>query len=459
MKGKHVKRKKSSFKMIFIILLCVIFMIVCLFHFRDDEETEDFSKYPELIGQIASVGDETLLIRQDDNTEYLISIAGVIDKNKGLLVGNTISIRYDGKLDKDYTDIQDIKVKKYQVSEIKIGNDKKAYVDDELSRIIQNMSLEEKIAQMFLVRCPDEKQDEFVESFQPGGYLLFAQDFEDLTKDEVIKKIRSYQNHSQINMFIAVDEEGGSVVRVSQYLRNQRFLSPQMLYSQGGYEKIKEDTQEKDQFLKELGLNLNLAPVCDVSTHPDDFMYSRSFGQDANETGKYVQTVIKQMNDDGMGSCLKHFPGYGNNEDSHYEIVHDTRSYETIKDNDWLPFQKGIEEKANMILMTHNIVECLDKQSPASLSQSVHDILRNDLSYDGIVITDDLVMAGVRKLDSDENNAVKAVKAGNDMLISSHADVQYQAILEAVKNNEISQNQIDRSVLRILYYKQLLQII
>ncbi|MDO5352964.1 MAG: glycoside hydrolase family 3 N-terminal domain-containing protein, partial [Succinatimonas sp.] len=445
-------------KMFFSILLCVILVITVMYHFQDEEE-EDYTKYPELVGQIASVGDETLLIRLSDNTEYLISIAGVIDKNKGLLTGNTISIRYEGKLDKEYKDIQDIKVKKYQVTEKKIGNYKKAYVNQELSNIIQNMSLEEKIAQMFLVRCPDNNQEEFVKNFKPGGYLLFAKDFEDLSKEEVIHKIENYQKKSKIKMFIGVDEEGGSVVRISQYLRSTRFQSPQMIYSQGGYENIKEDTKEKNQFLKQFGINLNLAPVCDISTNSDDFMYSRSFGKDASETGKYVQTVVKQMNEDLMGGCLKHFPGYGNNNDSHYNVVHDTRSYKSIKENDLIPFQKGIEENANMILVCHNIIDNIDKTLPASLSKKVHHILRNDMTYNGIIITDDLVMEGVKKLDSNENNAIKAVAAGNDMLISSDAYAQYQTIVDAVKNNQISENQIDQSVLRILYYKQQLQII
>lgn len=457
MKGKHAKKRKLHNKMILLILLCVV-LIIAGFFYCNQEDEEDFTKYPELTGQIASVGDETLLIRQDDNTEYLISLAGAIDKNKGLLIGNTISIRYDGELDKNYTDIQDVKVKKYQVSQIKLGNSKNARVDKELSTIIQNMSLEEKIAQMFLVRCPSDNQEEYVKQFQPGGYLLFAKDFKNHLKEEVIENIQSYQNNSKIKMFIAVDEEGGSVVRVSQYFRNKRFQSPQMIYNQGGFDAIINDTKEKDMFLKEFGINLNLAPVCDIATNPQDFMYSRSFGKEANETAQYVQTVVRQMNDDQMGSCLKHFPGYGNNGDTHSDIIHDTRSYESIKENDLIPFQRGIETNANMILVSHNILDNIDSTSPASLSKTVHDILRNDMSYNGIIITDDLVMEGVKKLDSDENNAIKAIQAGNDMLISSDADTQYQAILNAVKDNNISENQIDQSVLRILYYKQILLI-
>ncbi len=458
MKGKHAKKKKSYIRMIISLVLCLILVVFLFYHFQDEDE-EDYLQYALLEGQIAAVGDETLLVRLDDNREYLVSIAGVIDSNKGLLVGNKISIRYDGQLDDEYDDIQNIKVKQYQIDSTIIANSKKATIDSELSQLVQNMTLEEKIAQMFLIRCPEEGQSEFVSAFQPGGYLLFADDFEDKSQEDVIQSIRDYQNESKINMFIAVDEEGGTVVRVSQFFRNQRFQSPRTIYNQGGYEAIVEDTKEKDQFLKEFGINLNMAPVADVSTDPQDFMYSRSFGISAEATGKYVQKVVKQMNQDKMGSCLKHFPGYGNNGDSHESVIHDTRSLELIKENDFVPFEKGIAENANMILVCHNIIDSIDSSLPASLSAGVHDILREELNYQGIIITDDLDMDAVKELDSDENNAVKAVKAGNDMLISSNPEVQYQAIYDAVKNNEISENQIDISVLRILYYKQFLNII
>lgn len=458
MKGKHAKKKKSYIRMIISLVLCLTLVVFLFYHFQDEDE-EDYLQYALLEGQIAAVGDETLLVRLDDNREYLVSIAGVIDSNKGLLVGNKISIRYDGQLDDEYDDIQNIKVKQYQIDSTIIANSKKATIDSELSQLVQNMTLEEKIAQMFLIRCPEEGQSEFVSAFQPGGYLLFADDFEDKSQEDVIQSIRDYQNESKINMFIAVDEEGGTVVRVSQFFRNQRFQSPRTIYNQGGYEAIVEDTKEKDQFLKEFGINLNMAPVADVSTDPQDFMYSRSFGISAEATGKYVQKVVKQMNQDKMGSCLKHFPGYGNNGDSHESVIHDTRSLELIKENDFVPFEKGIAENANMILVCHNIIDSIDSSLPASLSAGVHDILREELNYQGIIITDDLDMDAVKELDSDENNAVKAVKAGNDMLISSNPEVQYQAIYDAVKNNEISENQIDISVLRILYYKQFLNII
>ena len=459
MKGRHARKDKIYWKPAIATLLVISLILFLFFHFHDDKDQDDYLSYSSITGQIAAVGDETIRLRLNDGTEYLFSIAGVIDSNHGLLAGNQITIYYDGIPDDSKDDIQSVKVKKYIVEENSIANNDNNHINKEIATLLQNMSLEEKIAQMFLVRCPEINQSEFVRSFQPGGYLLFADDFENKSQEEVTAEINSHQSDADIAMFMAVDEEGGTVVRVSQFFRDERFQSPQLIYSQGGYQAILKDTKEKDDFLKQFGINLNMAPVCDVSLDSQDFMYARSFGKDAEATGKYVETVIKQMNKDQMGSCLKHFPGYGNNKDSHNQPVYDNREIETIKSNDWIPFQQGIENNANMIMVCHNIITSADHNSPASLSLTVHEMLRNDLSYDGIIITDDLAMESVSVLDSDENNAVKAIQAGNDMIISSDANNQYQAIYHAVKNGEISENQIDLSVLRILAYKQSLEII
>lgn len=195
--------------------------------------------------------------------------------------------------------------------------------------ILENMTLEEKVGQMFIARCPQSNAATLVEQYNLGGYILFADDFKDKTKDEVIGNISSYQNASQIPMFIGVDEEGGTVVRVSRYtaFRSERFKSPQQLFEEGGMDLIESDAREKSRLLKELGINLNIAPVADLSTDANDFIYDRTFGKDANETAEYVRSVVKVMNQEQMGSVLKHFPGYGNNEDTHVGIAYDNRSY------------------------------------------------------------------------------------------------------------------------------------
>ncbi|MFR2848362.1 MAG: glycoside hydrolase family 3 N-terminal domain-containing protein [Hungatella hathewayi] len=125
--------------------------------------------------------------------------------------------------------------------------------------------------------------------------------------------------------------------RVSRYpaFRAEKFESPQKLYQNGGFEAVKNDTIEKSQLLKSLGINVNFAPVCDVSVNPEDFIYDRSFGKAAGETAQYVETVVGAMKEQGMGSVLKHFPGYGNNVDTHTGIAYDNRPYETFLTSDF----------------------------------------------------------------------------------------------------------------------------
>jgi len=321
--------------------------------------------------------------------------------------------------------------------------------------ILNNLTLEEKIGQMFFVRCRSDSSKTDIENYHLGGYILFAVDFQDKSKNEVITSIKSYQDSSKIPLLIGVDEEGGLVNRASKNpkLRSVPFKSPQDLYKLGDFDLIQDDTAEKSKFLKSLGINVNLAPVCDVSTNPTDFIYKRSFGKDAEATADYVNTVVKEMNEQGIGSTLKHFPGYGNNVDTHTGIAIDERSYESFVKSDFLPFQAGIEAGAGSILVSHNIVKSMDEDYPASLSAAVHNILRQDLDFNGVIMTDDLSMDAIKQYTNDEEAAVLAIEAGNDIIIASDFDIQIPAVIDAVKDNTIAEARIDESVLRILIWK------
>ncbi|MDF2942126.1 MAG: beta-hexosaminidase [Herbinix sp.] len=323
------------------------------------------------------------------------------------------------------------------------------------SSILKNMTLEEKIGQLFFVRCRSDYADTDIKTYHLGGYILFGVDFEDKTKKELINNIQDYQDSSKIPLLIGVDEEGGSVIRVSKYpaFRSVPFKSPQDLYKMGGFDLIRGDTIEKAKLLKSLGINVNLAPVCDVSTNPKDFIYNRTFGKDAKATSDYVTTVVKEMNSQGIGSTLKHFPGYGNNVDTHTGIAIDDRSYNSFVKTDFLPFEAGIEAGAGSILVSHNIVKSMDKNYPASLSVAVHNILRNDLGFEGVIMTDDLSMDAILQYTNDKEAAVLAIEAGNDLIIASNFDIQIPAVIEAVKDNTLTEARIDESVMRILIWK------
>lgn len=325
----------------------------------------------------------------------------------------------------------------------------------EAQEYLDKMTLEEKIGQMFLVRCPEEEQLDAFMALKPGGFILFGRDFEEKTRTEVIDNIKSYQEKSNTPMIIGVDEEGGTVVRVSsnRLLANERFKSPQELYELGGFDEIKKDAAKKSAFLADLGINLNLGPVADVSTDASDFMNKRAYGKSPEETGLYVKTVVEIMKKNNMSATLKHFPGYGNNSDTHTGSAYDKRPYINFEERDFIPFEEGIKAGVESILVSHNVVESIDSELPASLSGKVIDILRNKMEFTGIIMTDDLSMGAVSELTLEKSTEATAVLAGNDMLIVTDFEKSCNSLLEAVKNGEIPMERIDESVLRILEWK------
>lgn len=327
---------------------------------------------------------------------------------------------------------------------------------DRAQQILDTMTLEEKVGQMFFVRYTDDETVlTDISQYNMGGLLLFARDFEGRTKDGITSQIAACQDEAQIPMFIGVDEEGGLVNRVSKFteFRSEPFKSPQELYAEGGFDLVKSDTAEKCDLLSSLGINVNLAPVCDVSENSSSFIYDRTLGKDASLTSEYVKTVVSEMSAHNMGSALKHFPGYGDNGDTHTDIITDNRPLETFTNSDFLPFKAGIESGADMVLVSHNIVTAIDSTYPASLSPAVHDVLRNELGFDGVIITDDMSMSAITKYTDGKAAAVQAVKAGNDLICCTDYTVQIPAVIEAVKNGEISEDSINASVKRILQMK------
>lgn len=344
----------------------------------------------------------------------------------------------------------------------------------EIEALLTSMTLEEKVGQLFFVRCPAENTVEDIAAYHLGGYILFSRDFKDasdnwLTKEQVAENLASYQdaalNDTGIPLLIGSDEEGGTVTRASRNpnLFDSKFKSPQALlknaHDHGNV--FAEDAWEKSNALLALGINVNLTPVCDVSTDPDDFIYDRTLGQDASATSDYVATVVDTMREAGIGSVLKHFPGYGNNVDTHTGIAVDQRPYETFVQSDFLPFEAGISAggAATSVLVSHNIVTCMDPDLPASLSPEVHRILREELGFDGVVMTDDLAMEAVAAYSEDGAVAVMSLQAGNDIVLTTDYRTQIPKVLEAVDNGTLEEELIDTACRRVLHWKQALGII
>lgn len=340
-----------------------------------------------------------------------------------------------------------------------------------LQALLAGMTLEEKAGQLFFVRVPAENALEDVTTYHLGGYLLFGRDTQDKTANELIQTIASWQVQAVdydtgIPMLIGVDEEGGSVVRVSSnpHLRSKKFSSPRKLWEEGLDALIRE-TREKAILLRTLGFNVNLAPVADVSTDPSDFIYDRTTGKGAEEAADYVARVTETQSYNHLGSVLKHFPGYGNNKDTHTGVAVDERTMETFLEQDFLPFQAGIaveetvwssEELRRLrpaVLVSHNIVSCMDPELPASLSPEVHRILREDLGFEGVVMTDDLAMDAVKAYAADGNVAVLSLRAGNDLVVTTDYRTQIPRVIQAVKDGTLEEDVIDTACLRVLRWK------
>lgn len=345
--------------------------------------------------------------------------------------------------------------------------EKKKYIEDEeikesifkdsykeATKLVTNMTIEEKISQLFLVRY-DKTYIEKYKDHSPAGYILFAKDFENHTKESIKQELANANEKSKYPLILGVDEEGGYVTRVSRYeaFRNEKFASPKYYYETGGEELLKETEKEKANLLKSIGINLNLAPVADVSTNEEDFIYNRTFGRNAEETSKLIKLMVEYANEFEINSCLKHFPGYGNNEDTHTGIAIDNREYQSLKENDFLPFKAGIEAKVPSILVSHNIINSIDSEYPASLSGKVIYELRNGLGYTGIIMTDDLAMDAVKSYVEDGSAATLAIQSGNDLIITSDYEPMYNELLTSYKEGKISEETINKAVLRVIAWK------
>lgn len=332
---------------------------------------------------------------------------------------------------------------------------------DPIQEIIGDMSLQERVGQLFLARCDDSVALADIETYHLGGFVLFGQDFEGQTPDSLKQKLTSYQAAAKLPLLMAVDEEGGTVTRVSanRAFRASRFPSPRSLYEGSGMEAALVCEKEKCLLLSSLGINVNLGPVCDITTDPAAFMYPRSLGQSPEITAEFVRDTVLEMNSNRIGSCLKHFPGYGNNTDTHTGIAIDSRSLTELEFSDLIPFAAGIEAGADAILVSHTIVEALDPQNPASLSPGVHQYLRGEMGFEGVIVTDDLVMQAITDQYGAGEAAVLAVLAGNDLLCSTEYAVQYEAVYAAVLDGRIDIDTLNNAVRNVLEWKMELGLI
>ena len=328
-------------------------------------------------------------------------------------------------------------------------------IETRARQILDSMTLEEKVGQMFIINCPAEERKELIDQFSPGGVMLGPDDFAGRNKSQVAAAISEYQSAAAVPMLIAVEEEGGEMVPISadRGFRCVPFLSPRELFAPGGVSLVQTDTEEKCRLRTELGINTNFAPVADVTTDTGGHMYDRSVGQPASGTVRYVRTVVTVMNEQKVIGALKHFPGYGNlSGDTEAGTVRDDRTAEQLGETDLQPFAEGISVDVPMIMVGHMVCSAIDPSRPASLSEDVYKTLRRELGYDGVIVTDDLTAGAVRQFCGSDEAATAAIRAGNDLLYTSDPS-QIDSVLAAVRSGQLSEERINESVLRILKMK------
>lgn len=319
---------------------------------------------------------------------------------------------------------------------------------DPAEEILKSMSIEEKIGQVILARYPDNPAEQS-EKYHFGGYTLYAKDFENETPETLGERLSEVRAASVIPPFIAADEEGGEIVRISKY---PAFAEKPLtsLASAAAEGRIPEFAEEMAAVLNRAGVNLNLAPVADVAENKSDYIYKRTCGLGYEETGAVIAELAENLNGQGIMCCLKHFPGYGSNVDTHTGIAVDKRSAEDFESRDLIPFKAGIAGGAPMVMVNHNIVTAYNENMPASLAPEIHEALRG-LGFRGIIVTDDLGMDAISLYT--DSPYVTAFLAGNDLLCASDGAACYKALLESVQNGGITEERLDESVYRIISAK------
>lgn len=439
-------------------LILALVLVFFLITNKNKKEEKEELETNEITATVLSVSGSTITVRDKDDIIYTFND---YNEKDSLVAGESLTISYTGDLDKDteFQTVSIIKCAKLDNNDIEtMMEDKSAFsvFYKQAAKKLDKMTLKEKVGQVLLVGAPEKNQAELLKDNPYSGYILYKRDFQDKSTSQVKSKIRTLQNASKIPLLIAVDEEGGTVVRVGSNpkLIDNEFKSPQELYKAGGMDAIKQDTIDKSKILNNLGINLNLAPVVDVATDPNAYIYYRTIGENTNITSEYARTVINASKGTGVSYTLKHFPGYGDNVDTHQSESVDDRTFDDIRDNDLPPFIAGTKAGAEAVLVSHNIIKSIDPSEPASLSASVHNLLRNTVGFSGISITDDLSMKAIK----DDEPLVKALLAGNDLLIVTDSTNSIDQIVNAVRDGKLDEKVVDKAALRVIawkYYKGL----
>ena len=340
---------------------------------------------------------------------------------------------------------------------------------DELDKMIADMTLEEKAYQMFFVTpesitgvgtvtAAGDQTAEALKKYPVGGIIYFSANIED--RDQVSTMISNTQSYSKIPLFIGVDEEGGIVSRLGKNPAMEfPCYGPMADVGKGGNTaQAYEIGSTLGAELTKLGFNVDFAPVADVIIDPENTeIGSRSFGTDAETVSSMVDQFVLGMEETKVSSVLKHFPGHGSTTfNSHSGYSESKRTMEELRETELIPFKKGIEAGSDFVMISHmSLVNAIEEKVPATLSKEiVTDLLKGELGFEGIVITDSMSMGAITTEYTVEESTVMAIDAGVDIILMP-ADIEkaHSAVVAAVKDGTLSEERINESVKKILTVK------
>lgn len=332
-------------------------------------------------------------------------------------------------------------------------------LDEQVNAIVGAMTLPEKVGQMVMIgihgtEITDDSRY-MLNQYHIGGVVLFDRN---LVSAEQTKKLNAdlQQQAGKVPLFIAVDEEGGLVVRGKDFITPPP--SAQSLGQAGDNTQAEAWAQKTGNLLKELGFNVNFAPVADLGDS------SRSYSSDPQAAAKFVAAAAQGYESAHVIYSLKHFPGIGRGTvDSHVDRSSILASKEELLQRDIMPFKETIANHSTenfMVMVSHLMYPELDMNNPASLSPEIQTkLLRQELGYDGIIITDDMEMGAVAKYGDFRSMSVQAVLAGADIVMVCHEYPHetdaYLGLLEAAEKGTISEARLNESVKRIVKMKLL----
>lgn len=349
-----------------------------------------------------------------------------------------------------------------------------------IEELLAGMSLREKVGQLFFVRpdALDPAQDqsriddadargvtaltdamgETLRQYPVGGVVIFGKNLTD--PGQLTAFTADLHEAGELPLLVAVDEEGGSVARLANHPGFDElpdYPDAAEVAASGGAEAVREMSASIGRYLVQYGIDLDFAPVADVNTNPDNPVVGRrAFSDDPQQAAEMVAAAVEGFQEAGVLCCLKHYPGHGDTaEDSHKALAVTQKSWQELLSCELVPFQAGIDAGADLVMAGHIAApQVTGEDTPASLSRPLLQSLRQELGFDGVIVTDSLAMEGITGLYTPGQAAVLAMQAGVDILLMPDGLAEaFDAVVAAVEDGTIPQSRIDESAARVLALK------